>query len=124
MEPIRERELNSVVVQYLNVANIVLDENEDKTPYKQLIHAGQKLLDDKRVGMSVYKDDSDEPIAHFTLGMKGNRLEMLAHGKKDIDFGFKVKKSYLEDVVENSDTYIENPLRMDFNWLKSRVGLS
>ena len=124
MNPIDERELNSLVMQYLNVANVAIDQNRERESFERLLTASRDLLEDKRVGLGVYEEDPSEAEAFFTITMKDDRLDMLAHGAKDTDFEFKAKKSYLEDVIENEDRYIEEPARFDWNWLKTRVDLN
>ena len=44
-------------------------------------------------------------------------------GKQEPEAGWKVSRSYLESVVENADEYIEHPAKLDWDWLKSRVGV-
>ena len=47
----------------------------------------------------------------------------MSHGKQEADVAWTVSRAYLEKLVENRREYIEHPAKIDWDWLKSRVGL-
>jgi hypothetical protein len=48
----------------------------------------------------------------------------MSHRKEDPSIAWKVPESYLKDVVENAEDYINHPAKLDWEWLKQRVGIS
>ena len=118
-------ETTSLFTDALLTMNAAIEANEDKLPYKLFFDASQKLDVDLTMGVAVYKDDPDTPHDYYTIGFHQNRLELIAHGKeKGIDIVWKVSEDYLEKLDADPQRYIDNPALMDWDWLKSRLGLS
>ncbi|MDX1649123.1 MAG: hypothetical protein R3263_04645 [Myxococcota bacterium] len=113
----------SLFTQYLNVVNAAVAAHKDETPYKQMIQAADKLAGDTRFGVEVYADDPGEPYESFTVRHDEGRLELVAHGKEDVDLDWKVSRDYLQKVVDDAQTYIDEPGRLDLDWLRSRLPL-
>ena len=118
-----ELDTNALFTQYVNVVNQALGENRDRVPYKQLLTAAEKLLANRRMGVAVYKDDPTTPHDFFTLTFSDGTFEVAAHGKEEPDFDWKVKEDHLRQVVENPEPYIQQPARLDLDWLKSRLNI-
>lgn len=118
-------ELSSTALftEYVRVANQAIGQRKEKFPFKQLLDAADELVDEP-VNVGIYKDDADHPHDWFTMEFNGETFDVAQHGKSDKGMTWKVTQAYLENVVENSDEYIENPAKLDFDWLKQRVGLS
>jgi len=114
----------SKFTRYLNVANAALDRHYEDFPYKQLIRAGNNLLEGRNLGVAVYKHDASQPHDYFTVQWRDGSLQLLEHGKRDPDLSWKVRESYLDEVIDNPEPYIEHPAKLDWQWLKSRVDLA
>ena len=112
---------NALFTQYVNVVNRAIGANEDRFPFKQLLSMGEKILGDKKIGAAVYKDDPDSPHEYFTLTLDNGRLDA-RHGKEAPDTEWKVKQEHLENVIEDPQTYIDNPAKLDLDWLETRMG--
>jgi hypothetical protein len=52
------------------------------------------------------------------------RLELVDHGKREPELTWKVSRSYLDEITRDPETYVENPAKLDWEWLKSRVGIA
>lgn len=109
--------------RYLEVVNSALEKHRDNFPYKQLAAAGDRFLGEKKLGVSVYKDDAKHPHDFFTVNFKGGSFNLVSHGKNDPDATWKVKEKHLHSVVENPQTFIEHPSKLEIDWIKSRIGL-
>lgn len=107
----------------LNVMNSALAENKNSTPYKQILSAAEKLMDDKKLGIAVYESDPSSPFDYFTVRFRNGSLELVSHGKQDPDIAWKVSQDYLEKVRSNPDEYIQHPAKLDWHWLKDRLGM-
>jgi hypothetical protein len=117
-------ETTSLFTDALLTMNAAIEANEDKFPYKLFFDASQKLDVELTMGVAVYKDDPDTPHDYYTICFQQNRLELLSHGKeKGIDIVWKVSEAYLEKLEADPQRYIDNPALMDWDWLKSRLGV-
>lgn len=116
-------ETTSLVTDYLSTVNQAIDEHADDFPMKQLIRAGDKMLDGRNVGMAIYGKDPESPYDFYTVRFEDRALKLVAHGKEDVDVAWKVSDDYLHRVVDNREDYIAQPAKLDLGWLKTRVGL-
>lgn len=117
-----ERE-NSLFYRYLDVCNKAMDKNQEIFPYKQLWDVVQKVIGKKIVSFTLY---DDVPKEVYDVILKGTHIEVVNHfavlkGKEPR--GWRVNKAYLEKVVKNPQDYINNPARLDWDWLKDRLHL-
>jgi hypothetical protein len=113
----------TLMTQYVGVVNQALAKHEDTFVLKNLIDVVGRTVKGKRVGVAVYSSSPDSPHNYFTLRYNdAKRFEIVAHGKEEPAFEWKVKRSHLDAVVANPSKYIEHPLMLDWEWLKSRAG--
>lgn len=113
----------SLFTEALNVINASLAEHRDTQPYKAMLAASEKLLDDARIGVAVYKTEPSEPFDWFTICYRNGSFELVSHGKRDTDVAWRVSRDYLEKVAGNPREYIDHPVKLDWDWLKSRLGI-
>lgn len=106
--------------QYIDVCNKALEKNKDVFPYKQILSATESLINDKKISMDVF---DDRPKARFNIQMNKSRFELTEPEESDDTHAWHLNASYLEEVVNNPDKYINNPAKIDWDWLKSRVGM-
>ncbi|PRP89994.1 hypothetical protein ENSA5_69370 [Enhygromyxa salina] len=111
---------DALFTQYIDVVNRAIAANKDEIPFKQLLSVGEKILGDKRIGVEIYKTDPKYPHDYFTLTYSGKELHA-THGKDAPDIGWKVKEEHLQHVVDDPDTFIEHPTKLDLDWLKTRL---
>ncbi len=107
-------------LRYLEICNEALDCNKDKFPYKQIWHAAQKFLQDKNISLAVYDDN---PKVTYNLSINDNHIDVVSkkvEGKKS-DGAWHVNMSYMEKVVSNPEEYINNPAKIDWDWLRNRL---
>ncbi len=113
---------NALFTQYVDIVNRALGAHRKDTPWKQLFGAGEKLVGNKRIGAAVYKTNPKEPHDFFTLTLEGGTFHA-QHGKADVDITWRVKEDHLRHVVKNPKPFIDNPARLDLDWLKTRLGV-
>ena len=118
-----DRDTTTLFTQALNTLNSALAKHRDALPYKPLIAASEKVLADREVGVAVYKSDASNPFDYFTIRFREGSFELVSHGKKDPEIAWKVSQDYLEQVADDPEKYIDNPAKLDWDWLKDRVGL-
>ncbi len=105
----------------LDVFNDAMDKLRDKPLIKDLMSLVDKQTAGRQFGIAVYGDNPDKPFDYYTVRLHNQRLELVSRGKDAPDLDWKVSIDYLEDVAENPEKYIDNPAKLDFEWLKHRL---
>lgn len=116
-------DINALFVQFLNVCNQAISAHKETFPYKQILGLSETVMGGRNIGLAIYADDPDTPFDYFTISLRNGKLALVAHGKEAPEIAWKVSRTYLERVVENPQTYIEHPEKLDLDWLVSRLGL-
>ena len=104
--------------QYLKICNQALDENKNRFPYNHLWDAAQKLMEDEIVQISIY---DDRPKIAYCLQFKDHHIEAVKVSTTDKSDSCCINMSYLEQVVEEPEKYIENPAKIDWDWLRNNL---
>ena len=118
---IERLDTNALFTQYVNVVNDAIGQNENDFPFRQLMQMGEKVLGDKKIGAAVYKGDPDSPHDYFTVRLESGRFRA-THGKEEPDIEWKLDEKHLENVVSNPKPYVDNPAKLDLDWLETRLG--
>ncbi|HKK52902.1 MAG TPA: hypothetical protein VKA74_14990 [Myxococcota bacterium] len=117
------QDMNALFTSALNTVNAALDAHSDEMPFKQILSAADRVLEDRQLGVAVYKNDPGSPHDYFTIRFRNNAFEVVSHGKESPEIDGKVSVEYLEQLANDPDRYIESPLKLDLDWLTSRLGL-
>lgn len=106
---------------YLSICNKALETNKDDVPYKQICDTAEKMLKDNSVKLAVY---DDRPKECYCLHIKDNQITMTSGcNRSDPKDAWRVNISYMERVVNNPDEYIKHPTKLDWDWLRNRLGI-
>ena len=108
---------------YLDVVNEALDKHSDTPVIGDLAKLVTDLSESKKIGAAIYDSDPKSPFDYFTVRIADGKVQLDSRGKNEPDIDWRVSQDYLEEVNENPQKYIDNPLNLDLDWLKSRVGL-
>lgn len=111
-----------LVTAYLDTCNRAMSAHADSFPFKQIMALGSRIVGKRPMTIAIYRGDGAEPYDHYTYRLEDGQFQMMQHGKVENALQWKAKRSYLEAVVQNPDEYIEHPSKLDFDWLKSRLG--
>ncbi|MCK7593884.1 hypothetical protein [Pseudomarimonas salicorniae] len=102
----------------LDVVNRSLKENRGEGVYGKLIEGFDKFADKHVSAVALYGDDPAHPFDYFTIKYTAGRFELVERGKGEHNTEWKVSKDYLVSVVENPQEYIDNPAKLDLEWMK------
>lgn len=116
-----ERDIYQLFDEALGVTNKALEENRDSKVLGTLISAGDKFLEGHKAGVEIYDEEPSKPFDYFTIRYLNGKLEILARGKSEHDTEWKVSRAYLKDVADNPQKYIDNPAKLNLDWLKARL---
>lgn len=104
--------------QYVEVCNRALEANKDKFPYKQLWDVTQAVMKDETIPVAIY---DDQPKATYALRFKDHHIDADAVEQELEEHPWHLNTSYLEEVVSHPDDYINNPAKIDWDWLCNRL---
>lgn len=105
----------------LDVLNTALDKYRDKPVIKDILSLVDDQTAGRKFGVAVYHSEPDDPFDYFTIRLHNQKLELVSRGKDAPDIDWKVSMDYLRDINENPDDYVENPLKLDIEWLRHRL---
>lgn len=105
----------------LDVTNRALKENRDSRFLGTLISAWDKFLDGHKAGVEIYDEDPKKPFDYFTIRYLNEKFEIVSRGKSEHDTEWKVSREYLQSIVDDPQQYIDNPTKLDLDWLKHRL---
>lgn len=117
---------DALLKAYLDVCNQALRANHDKFPFNHIIKSAIKDQMTKPARVAII---DDAPQSIYQIALKEDRVacEKLAPPKKtncaqpcscDAEApAWIVSRRYMEDVINNPETYIQNPAKIDWDWL-------
>ncbi len=103
--------------KYLDVCNSAMEANKTRFPFKQILAAARKNAAARTVEVQII---DDRPSADIMIRIKSDKITAEDHKacpNCQCDAKWSVNKSYLLDVVNNPDVYIQNPARIDWDWI-------
>ncbi len=103
--------------RYVDVCNQALALNCDRFPFKQILGAAKASECGKVIEVHVV-DEAEQAVYAMAFGQNG--LSAMRHADcKDCicDREWDVRTDYLTDVAKNPDLYIQNPAKIDWDWM-------
>jgi hypothetical protein len=117
----QQKDTYTVFMDTVDVINRALAEQSETPVLKQILEAAGKAAEGREFGVAVYKDDSSNPHDYFTTRFNNGKVELSSRGKASPDVDWKVSEDYLRKVSANPQNYVDNPAKLDIDWLKSRL---
>src|SRR5581483_9300916 len=112
----------NLLIEYLDVCNAAIEQHRDSLVHKAMIAAWDMIFVGRDVGVNIC-DDNDRVETSVTIRLGNRAFVPVADPQTEPSFHLKVKRSYMEDVVEHRDEYVRHPEKLDWDWLKSRLAL-
>jgi len=114
-------EYERVFERYLAVCNEALEKNKDKFPFMEIWRARWKSLGPDNVMQCAVYDD--RPKIKYTLHLTEDmKIEIVKKEHVSPEEVWPFKFSYLKEVVDNSQDYIDHPAKLDWGWLTDVLG--
>lgn len=115
---------DALFTQYIDVVNRAIGNSRDDL-YGKAIDLWDKTIGDEPIAVGVYASDASQPHHWYTVKLSDGTFDLLETGKaSDAETDWKISDDHLSKVVDNPQTFIEHPVKLDLNWIKTRVGLS
>jgi hypothetical protein len=110
--------------QYITVVNRAIGQNKDGL-YGKAVELWGKAVGDKPIAVALYKSDAQNPHHWYTVKLSNGTFDVVDASKRDdAAYDWKVSDKHIAEVVDNPKTYIDSPIKLDIDWLKTRVGLN
>jgi len=108
---------DELLKRYLDVCNQALVLNKNRFPFKQILGAAEK----SEIGRVIEVNVLDISVqASYAMSISKDGIVAEPHSDCPdckCERTWKVTKDYLEDVADNPAAYIENPAKLDWEWL-------
>jgi hypothetical protein len=114
-------EYERVFERYLGICNQAIEKNKDKFPYTEIWKARWKDLTPENILQCAVYDDRPKIVytLQLTEDMKIKIVKKTYIAPEDV---WPFKYSYLKQVVDNPQQYIEHPANLDWGWLTNIFG--
>lgn len=113
----------ALVTDYLNVCNAAADEHRHSLVYGPIIAAYDSVFANRQVGIDIYEREPDEIETTVIIRLVNGEFVPVSDADADPSFRLKLGRHYMEDVVAHRDDYIRHPEKLDWDWIKSRMGI-
>ena len=107
---------------YLHICNQALKKHREVFPYKQLWDAAQHVLSNQKIPLTLCYQG--QMTATYELVFRDDHLELVGKKHDVDDNAVLVNMNYVEEVVAHPEGYINNPAKMDWDWLHRSLKLS
>lgn len=108
---------DDLMKRYLDVCNQAMALNKDRFPFKQILGAAKASECGKVIEVRIL---DDVPGMSYAMTFNQDGLVAKPHGDCDdcnCDREWNVSIAYLEEVAQNPTRYIQNPARINWEWL-------
>ncbi len=112
-----------LVTEYLDVCNAASDAHRHSLVYKPIIAAYDSVFASREAGVDIYESDPDEIETTIAIRVVNGRFEPVPESEAHPSFHLKLSRHYMEDVVAHREEYIRHPEKLDWDWIKSRIGM-
>lgn len=107
----------NLIERYVDICNRALLQNRDRFPFKQILGAAQKAESERPV--EVVLSDAIPPET-YVFCLKSDGIEVKPHILCDDCIcvrSWNTSITYLQDVAKNAQAYINNPAKLDWEWM-------
>lgn len=106
----------NLVKHYFNICNTALLQQENKLIYKVAIEIVNRVASGENITVDVVAEDG-APLGRYTTYFKDGQFGPIREGEHEPDAHFRLSRPFLAQVLENADTYIRHPEKLDWSWL-------
>ncbi len=110
----------TLIKYYINICNYALFRHRH-LPLLNGILAGINRIYSQDTITFIMTGEENEQLAYFSTRFVDGMFTPVVEGEHSPDIKLKLRRSYLEDVVENADDYMANPTKLDWDWLTGEV---
>lgn len=116
----KEHDASVLIKQYLNIANDALMKQKDDLALKGIVVLLERIFSRENITLEVV-DETGESMGYFTTRFTNGQFAPVRPGIYDPETQFIVKRSYLQQVVDNAEEYLNHPIKLDWDWLTGQI---
>lgn len=106
---------------FIDVLNSTIEKQSDSL-LKSGVAVATQLVDGKTIGAAIQKRGVKEPHDYYTLKVTNGKIMIDRHGKEStVDHEMTLSPDYMQEVIDDEKKFVENPLALDWAWLRDRV---
>lgn len=108
----------NLIKHFINITNTALYQSEQNSiliSEKSILSA---LVSGSTVAFCIDKEGC-ESGEFFTTRFIDGQFTSVEPGYNDPDTTYMLQRSELEEMIQHSDDYVDNPLKLDLGWVKS-----
>ena len=107
----------------IEVINRSIRENRQNSSFAPVFNMLDNIAEGTEITAAVYKTEPEQPYDYYTLLYNNGQFAVTERGKRgDTPVTWRVPQDFLNDLAEDPDRYVENPMLIDWDWLKARIG--
>ncbi len=114
-----QKTMNAVMKRYIEICNEAIEKNNSLFPGAQFHIMGRTITEKNPILLAVY---DDRPKGAYSLLVSDKQLA-LGNTPTELEKAWRLKLSHIEDVLSNPAEYIDQPNKLDLEWLKIRIGM-
>jgi len=117
----KEKLTNIVLIKYyINICNYALFKHRHLPLLKGILAGINRIYSENTISF-IMTDDENKPLAYFSTRFVEGMFTPIVEGEHSPDIKLELRRSYLENVVENADDYMTHPTKLDWDWLTGKV---
>ena len=106
--------------EYLRICNEALAVNKGCVPYYCVMEEIENRLNSHAIQVAIYDKDKLHPEASYDLIIQDHKLTAKPpHKKPQVKCPWLISRQHLEDVTAHPQVYINNPAKLDWEWLNN-----
>lgn len=106
-----------MIERYVSICNAALFQNAGRFPFKQILEAAEQCSQGRMIEVEVLGLSGADK---YVFSLAKGRIHAEKHDCGDAckcDGKWNISREYLESVVQNAPEYIDNPARLNWEWL-------
>ena len=113
---------HTLLTETLRVFNRALARHADEYPYREIL-ARVAELGGLRLGVAIYEGDEPLPVDHYVIELREGKFQVVSHGPLESPVDWRVSVDYLRRVTVHAWEYVEEPAKLELDWLEQRLGM-
>lgn len=106
---------------YVNICNRALSLNKHRFPFKQILGAAKTAEKGKKIEVNIAGATA---IESYVFQIEGDQIIVTPHSQCDdcqCDRKWHIEWHYLENVLKDPASYIQNPAKINWDWIYDAV---
>jgi hypothetical protein len=113
---------HTLLTETLRVLNQALAQHADEHPYCEILDRVERL-GSLRLGVAIHEGDESAPIDYYAIEIRDGKFQVVSHGQREPAIDWRVSVAYLRRVTAHPSLHVDQPARLELDWLVRRLGI-